>query len=110
VESAVVRVANAAPEIVSRPEMAWVNGTFRYQVEARDPDGDRSLRFRLLEAPTGMRLDPVLGELSWKPTPEQAGSHVVDLAVEDPQGASVAQRFELTVRASEVEVPADAAE
>jgi hypothetical protein len=110
VESAVVRVANAPPQIVSRPDAAWVDGTFRYRVEARDPDGDRNLRFRLLEAPEGMRIDPVLGELTWKPEPDQAGVHVVDLAVEDPQGATVAQRFELTVRTSQDEAPAAAAE
>jgi hypothetical protein len=101
--SAPVRVGNAPPTIVSSPGAGFEGGVFRYRLEARDPDGDRGLRYRLLSAPEGMTLDPVLGEIRWKPRHDQAGTHTVDVAVEDPAGGSGAQKFEVTVREVEGE-------
>ncbi|MEN8183430.1 MAG: hypothetical protein ABFS46_12945, partial [Myxococcota bacterium] len=108
--SPTVRVANGAPRIVSSPPGGLADGEFVYQLEAEDPDGDRTLRFRLLEGPPGMRVDPVLGEVRWKPSADQVGAHPVDLAVADPQGASTAQRFEITLRETEEAVPASRAD
>jgi hypothetical protein len=96
-ESAPVRVANAPPKILSSPPSAWNDGTFRYTLEVRDPDGDRTLRYRLVKGPRGMTVDPVLGEITWTPDPSQAGRHPVEVGVEDAYGAVAAQRFELTV-------------
>jgi hypothetical protein len=105
--SAPVRVGNAPPEIVSSPGSGFEGGVFRYRLEATDPDGDRGLRFRLLSGPEGMTVDPVLGEVHWKPRRDQTGTHTVDVAVEDPSGGAGAQKFEVTVREVEAEqVPA----
>jgi hypothetical protein len=98
IESTEVMVANAAPRIVSLPPGQLADGEFEYQLEAEDPDGDRTLRFRLLEGPEGMAVDPIRGVVRWKPGAGQVGAHPVDLAVEDPMGATTAQRFEITVR------------
>jgi hypothetical protein len=103
VESAEVLVANAPPQIVSSPPGRLAEGEFRYQLEAEDPDGDRTLRYRLLEGPSGMAVDPVSGVVRWKPSADQVGAHRVDLAVEDPMGAATAQRFEITIRETEGE-------
>jgi hypothetical protein len=111
IESAEVMVANAAPRIVSSPPGQLADGEFQYQLEAEDPDGDRTLRFRLLEGPTGMAVDPIRGVVRWKPGADQVGAHPVDLAVEDPMGATTAQRFEITVRETGTEtVPASQAD
>jgi len=110
-ESAEVMVANAAPRIVSSPPGQLADGEFQYQLEAEDPDGDRTLRFRLLEGPAGMAVDPVRGVVRWKPGADQVGAHPVDLAVEDPMGATTAQRFEITIRETGNEsVPASQAD
>lgn len=109
-ESPEARIANAAPRIVSSPPSRGLEGGFRYQLEAQDPDGDRGLRFRLLEGPEGMSLDPVLGEVRWTPGTGQEGVHRVDVAVSDPYGASSAQRFEVTVRGAENALPASPAD
>lgn len=101
--SAPVRVGNAPPEIVSAPASGFEGGVFRYRLEARDPDGDRGLRFRLLSGPEGMMVDPVLGEVRWKPRADQTGTHAVDVVVEDPSGGAGAQKFEVTVREVEAE-------
>lgn len=102
-ESAPVRVGNTPPKIVSSPGSHFEGGVFRYALEARDPDGDRGLRFRLLSGPEGMTVDPVLGEIQWQPRRGQAGTHSVDVVVEDPSGGAGAQKFEVTVREEEAE-------
>jgi len=97
--SAVLLVGNAAPEIVSAPSGVAPGAAFQYTVKARDPEGDRSLRFELRKGPEGMTINPVLGELHWQPRTEQAGVHPVEIAVLDSGGATAVQVFELTVGA-----------
>jgi hypothetical protein len=97
VESAKVRVANAHPEILSQPSSVLSDGVFRYAVEARDPDGDRRLRYSLRTGPDGMKINPVLGEVTWAPRPDQAGNHDVEVVVEDSGGARTIQAFDLVV-------------
>jgi hypothetical protein len=99
--SAEVRVANAPPEILSTPSGVSADGSFRYRVEARDPDGDRNLRYRLQRGPQGMRVDAIYGEVVWTPGRGQVGTHPVEIAVEDSDGARVVQTFELDVRSSD---------
>ena len=101
-ESPPVTIGNAPPEIESA--VAWKEeaGVFRYQVEARDPDGDRNLRYRLTKAPEGMKIDPLLGAIAWKPDPEKAaGRHPVEVEVDDLQGGRGVQRFEMAIRLEE---------
>ena len=104
--SGVLVVGNAAPEIVSTPTGVAAGEPFRYVVEARDPEGDRSLRYQLRKGPEGMTMNPVLGELRWQPRAEQAGVHPVEIAVEDSLGARVVQVFEITVGAGAAPPPA----
>ncbi len=106
IDSGVVRVANAYPEILSDPSGNWKDGWFRYQIKARDPDGDRTLRYSLRQGPEGMTVNPVLGEVAWQPTPDQTGKHPVEVVVQDAEGAESGQYFELTVRATELPPPA----
>ncbi len=97
IESPPLRVGNAAPKITSSPGGFERDGSFRYTVTASDPDGDRTLRFRLVKGPEGMTVDSLTGEMQWKPTAAQAGKHEVEVAAEDLQGGSGTQRFELRV-------------
>jgi len=103
-----IRVENSPPKIVSAPRNSGDASAYRYQVEADDPDGDRRLRFRLEEGPPGMTIDPITGALTWTPSPSAAGSHPVEVVVDDLQGGEASQRF--TVEISEVpaeSVPAE---
>ena len=95
--SGVLLVGNAAPETVSNPAPVAPGEPFRYAVEARDPEGDRNLRYQLRKGPAGMSINPILGQVFWQPRPDQAGVHAVEIAVEDSQGARSVQVFELTV-------------
>jgi hypothetical protein len=96
--SAPVAIENLPPEILSAPGGLGPDGVFRYAVEARDPDGDRSLRYALAEAPAGMTIDDVVGLVTWTPGAADVGTHAVEIAVVDPFGAERRQRFELSVR------------
>jgi hypothetical protein len=92
-----VTIANSAPDIVSTPPRLDSNGRFDYQVMAKDADGDRLLRYELLSAPVGMKLDDLSGRVTWKPTPEQAGQHRIEIAVDDRRGGRSTQVFELAI-------------
>ncbi len=100
IPSGVVHVGNAHPEILSSPGGVSSDGSFRYAVQARDPDGDRTLRYELRKGPDGMKMNRIDGEVTWQATPRQAGTHAVEIVVEDSEGARTVQAFELVVRAS----------
>lgn len=96
-ESMTLTLANRAPVFAALPAIRGTGGGVSTRLEAEDPDGDRSLRFRLLSGPEGMTVDPVTGRLSWRPGPNELGTHAVEVAVADAQGAESAMRFELNV-------------
>jgi len=97
VKSRDLQIGNSAPKIVSRPEIRFEDGVFRYAVEARDPDGDRHFRYSLVNAPEGMSIDRMGGEIRWQPRPDQSGKHAIEVAVEDGQGGKDSQVFEVTI-------------
>jgi hypothetical protein len=104
-DSAPVVIGNSAPTITSRPGGVSADGTFRYALQASDPDGDRNLRYQLVEGPPGAQVDPLLGEVTWSATREHVGKHVFEVAVHDGHGGQARQRFEVDVK----EVPREQA-
>ena len=89
---------NLAPTLLSEPvEFATVGATYRYDVQASDPNGD-PLSFSLVEAPEGMEIDD-FGRISWTPTDE--GVQPVTIAIADPFGATDTDTYDLTVNADE---------
>ncbi len=92
-------LGNTAPTITSLPPPGMgSDGVYHYSVEVSDPDGDRNLRFRLENAPDGTKVDPLLGEITWKPTAAQAGTHPIQVVVTDGRGGEAKQTFEVSVR------------
>jgi hypothetical protein len=100
-----VTVGSAHPEITSSPPGMEAGDVFRYPVVAKDPDGDRRLRYSLAEAPEGMRINEIYGEIVWKPRRDQAGVHPVAVMVEDSSGLMTTQKFSITVSTGDA-VPA----
>jgi hypothetical protein len=99
-------LANSPPVLAGIPKAEQEGDAFRYQFEATDPDGDRSLRWALNEAPPGMTIDPIYGVATWRPTEEQAGAHTIEVAVTDNHGDGSKLRFEVTVTATKTPPPA----
>ena len=79
-------------------DTATTGQLYRYDVGATDPDGD-AVTFALPVAPAGMTVHPTLGTIVWTPTPDQVGTHAVVLRVQDANGGTALQSFELTVAA-----------
>lgn len=94
-------LGNAPPEIAGIPKAEREGDAFRYRFEAKDPDGDRSLRWSLAQAPAGMTIDPIYGVASWRPTKEQAGTHAIEVVVTDNHGDGSRLRFEVTATVSD---------
>lgn len=92
-----MRVENSPPEITSTPSNESADGSFFYQVQAQDPDLDRGLIYSLVEAPKGMTIGRLGGELLWDPGLEQGGVHSITIRVDDRHGGSALQTFELTI-------------
>ncbi len=99
-ESREVTMGNSAPLIEEIPKLQSQDGQFRYAFEAKDPDGDRNLRFELEKAPDGMSIDPLLGVATWRPKASQAGVHQIEVMVRDSHGDASALQFEVTVTAT----------
>lgn len=97
IDTARVRVVGATPKIVSAPSEFSADGTFRYTVEVEQPNGAGGIRFGLRTAPEGMWVNPVSGEITWRPKPGQTGVHPVEVEVRDPGGAVIVQAFRVTV-------------
>ncbi|MCW5319220.1 hypothetical protein GTQ43_38205 [Nostoc sp. KVJ3] len=96
---------NHAPVIKSNPLLTATPGsTYSYDVIATDADGDR-LSYTLDQASRnlGMTLD-TLGRLRWTPTTNNVGSHTVVITVNDGNGGTGQQQYNLSV-AADMEAP-----
>ncbi|WP_414573235.1 putative Ig domain-containing protein [Nostoc sp. CCY 9925] len=96
---------NNAPVIRSTPMLTATPGsTYSYDVIASDADGDR-LSYTLDQASRdlGMTLD-TLGRLRWTPTTNNVGSHTVVITVNDANGGTGQQEYNLSV-AADTEAP-----
>lgn len=73
---------NSPPTIVSpAPTTAYLGQPFLWDVDAVDPDED-PLTYSLLDAPTGMTVDPHLGYVDW--TPDAPGTVTLTARAADP--------------------------
>ncbi|MGA1841276.1 MAG: PKD domain-containing protein [bacterium] len=98
-------VLNMPPEIISTPiTTATEDVLYTYDVEAIDPDGD-TLTYSITTAPSGMVIDTESGLINWTPTRDQAGTHSVDVLVEDGQGNSDNQQYTIHVIQTTTIVP-----
>ncbi len=89
-------LGNSPPKIVSTPVMPTSREHFEYAVQAKDDEGD-PLTYGLETAPRGMSIDKTTGRISWNIPADLAGTHRVRVVVEDGQGGSSFQEFDLTL-------------
>ncbi len=99
VGSPLARIGNSAPRITSKPTYNLSGRSqYTYQVVASDPDGDRPLRYQLIDSPPGMTIGLVSGLLSWIVPDDANGKYPVELSVRDSNGAESRQRYVLELR------------
>jgi hypothetical protein len=98
-------IPNRPPLITSTPEVdGFVNTNYRYQVIAKDIDGD-DLSYYLIPLdngstlPNGMTINETSGLIEWTPNANQIGKHHFQVEVRDGQGNSTQQSIELNIKA-----------
>jgi hypothetical protein len=90
-------VLNTPPIITSKPPFSMGdNGEYQYTIQAEDPDGD-NVFFEMVKGPEGMAMDSQRGSLSWKPSPNEIGTHSIEIAAVDPDGAKGIQKYDLEI-------------
>jgi hypothetical protein len=92
-------VPNAPPRFVSQPPQQFAAYEYRYQVKARDPDGDR-LVYSLEKAPQGATIDRGNGLVVWPLTGVPAGNYPLKIVVRDAEGAAASQEFTVVLGAT----------
>lgn len=90
---------NLPPTITSSsPRFGAVGSSFAYTLVATDPENN-SIAYSLGRGPAGMAIDAATGLVTWTPTADQTGKHVVTLIATDAGGASAIESFEFDVLA-----------
>ena len=88
---------NWPPEFTSTPAtQVFALADYYYQAQATDVDGDEVV-YLLSNAPAGMHIDGVTGEIFWAPTLGQRGSHNVQVTALDVNGATTHQYYIIDV-------------
>jgi len=109
VASAPLTLLNAAPSITTQPNYTLTGSAqYSYEVAAQDPDGDRPLKYELVQGPPGMVVDIVNGRVTWRVPPTAKGVYPIELAVSDPYGGKTTQSYSLAVGWNEA--PANASD
>ena len=73
-----------------------VDSTYVYAPFAQDADGD-PLTYSLLQAPSGMTINPTSGRIEWTPDAGQLGNQDVQITVDDGHGGTASQQFVIAV-------------
>jgi len=95
-----VAAVNDSPVITSKPVTTTrVWASYRYDVNAKDPDSGDTLVYSLTEKPEGMTIDPNTGLIEWRPNNNQQGTYDVIVKVVDANEvpSSDVQSFTITV-------------
>lgn len=91
--------SNRAPRFDSRPVIvATIDEFYRYSARALDPEG-QSLSYTLAVSPVGMSIDPVTGDILWRPEANQLGLQRVLVSAADNFGNRAFQQYYVDVRA-----------
>jgi hypothetical protein len=84
---------NYAPVIISEPILkASTSQNYVYDVNAIDPDED-NLTYSLVNAPQGMSIDNLTGEILWNTAGKTVGNYDISVKVTDNRGGVDTQEF-----------------
>lgn len=106
--SIVVVEANLPPVLILPPDPSVVHGnSLATKILATDPDLPvQKLTFALIDAPSGVALDPVTGALTWTPDSSQAaGSYPVTVKVTDDGPPPLSSTNTFTINVLEANTP-----
>ena len=93
-------ISNSSPVVTSTAvNIARIGSSYQYLVKATDEEDASNLSYHLFSAPDGMRINTHTGLITWEPTLEQLGNHIIIVQVKDNGKIIKAgyQSFPLTV-------------
>lgn len=88
------------PQIISSNSVDKIKAgrTFKYQLKVDSQAANNDLlTYSLTLGPEGMEIDPNTGLVQWKPSNQDAGSHIVQILVDNGYGQIASQAFRLRV-------------
>ena len=93
---------NDAPELDSMTELsADEDAEFSVTIQGRDSDLGDLLSYTMLGGQSGnMNLNPATGEMSWTPTNEEVGDHILSVQATDQEGLGAIREFNIRVNNS----------
>ncbi|MHC1698471.1 MAG: Ig domain-containing protein [Geobacteraceae bacterium] len=95
-KSQVISIPNASPWFISIPPTDFKGNMYSYAAKARDPDGD-AITYSLVTFPEGMKIDSNNGMVTWPISATSAGSHTIEVAAQDSEGAKASQKYLLKI-------------
>ncbi len=86
------------PPTIKAPgdQVAKEKSPYSLQINATDPDGDK-LTYTMKGLPSGAKIDPKTGKITWTPTQKDVGVHNVEVTVSDGFGGKTVVKFKVTV-------------
>ncbi|ARN73537.1 putative Ig domain-containing protein [Oceanicoccus sagamiensis] len=98
-----VTAVNDSPVFNSAPLNSATSGElYQYLPSVTDPDAGDALTFSVTNAPAGLTVDSLTGELTWIPGSSQVGSHQFTLLVTDSASAQGSLLFNVNVQQGNV--------
>ncbi|MEW8349262.1 MAG: putative Ig domain-containing protein [Candidatus Thiodiazotropha taylori] len=94
-----------APSLAPIADQSIIVGrSLQVQASASDPEGE-TIRYSLVNAPSGMAINPTTGLIQWTPDSAQTGSASVAVSASDPGLQTASTSFSLTVLNEESNQP-----
>jgi prepilin-type N-terminal cleavage/methylation domain-containing protein len=87
-----IMVPNSPPRFVSTPMLNFKAEEYVYEAKADDADSD-ALAYTLEKGPVGMVIDGRSGRLAWQVGQDQAGEHVIKVAVTDGHAGALSRNI-----------------
>ncbi|MCX4026081.1 tandem-95 repeat protein [Endozoicomonas sp. SM1973] len=99
-------IADSRP-VITTLELSdgFVGNSYKADINAFDKNPESYLVFDLLEAPFGMSIEPMTGQINWIPTIGDLGKHIVVVQVTNEQGLSSQRKYSLNIKKASLNKP-----
>jgi len=90
-----IDIKNSTPKVTEDKQVVFEGNVMKYQVKAKDPDGD-TLTYALMDAPQGMMIDSSSGLISFPVKDDTPASISFKVKISDGNGAEIIYPLTMT--------------
>jgi len=83
-----IDIKNSTPKVTEDKQVVFEGNVMKYQVKAKDPDGD-TLTYALMDAPQGMMIDSSSGLISFPVKDDTPASISFKVKISDGNGGEI---------------------